>query len=173
MMGPVETEFPKWQEWARRIKQDVESRLVNPRQVFRAFARVLNENSEHITEHEGEVFCNFIKRCYVSHAAMAIRSHVKRNRDSISIGRLLDEIRESASQFTFQFYLQQFPKDPSYVDWQTPTFRQFSKNGKTISQDILQQDVEQLETLTRKVEQLADRSFAHLDKRGFGDMVTF
>src|SRR5262249_12586226 len=87
--------------------------------------------------------------------------------------RLLDEIRESASQFTFQFYLQQFPKDPSYVDWQTPTFRQFSKNGKTISQDILQQDVEQLETLTRKVEQLADRSFAHLDKRGFGDMVTF
>ena len=41
-MGPIASEFRKWQEWARRIKIDVQNRLVHPRQLFRGFVETVN-----------------------------------------------------------------------------------------------------------------------------------
>jgi hypothetical protein len=172
-MRPIETEFPKWQKWAERIKADVEGRLVYPRQVFRRFAGVVTANSKHIGEHDGDVFVRFVARCYVSHMAMAIRSHVKRSQDSISLMRLLAEIHECAEQFTFDFFLLQFPVDPTYVDWQSVTFAPFSDATKAVSPAIVKRDIDDLKALTAKIEKLADRSVAHLDKRGFEDVVTF
>jgi hypothetical protein len=172
-MGPIASEFPKWQEWMMRIKQDVETRLVNPRQIYRGFAEVVNANEKHIAEHDGDVLVRFVAKCYVSHTAMAIRSHVKLDNKSISLLRLLMQIRDCAGQFTFQFFLQQFPLDPAYVDWQTVTFAPFSDDGKSVSSKIVQRDIETLKTLTTQIEELADRTLAHLDKRGFERTVTF
>src|SRR5260370_22344382 len=172
-MAPIASELAKWQDWAKRIKIDVESRLVHPRQVFRGFISTVKANSKHIGEHDGGVFVRFVQRCYVSHAAMAIRSHVKLGDKSISLMRLLAQIHESAPEFTFQFFLQQFPIDPSYVDWQSGAFSRFSHDGKTISQVIVLQDIDILKNLSARIEDLPDRSFAHLDKRGFDGVVTF
>ena len=77
-MGPIASEFRKWQEWVRRIKIDVQNRLVHPRQLFRGFVETVNANVRHIAEHDGDVFVRFVQRCYVSHTVMAIRSHVKK-----------------------------------------------------------------------------------------------
>jgi hypothetical protein len=172
-MGPIASEFPKWQQWAERIKTDVENRLVNPRQVFRGFVQIINANAKHIAEHDGAVFVRFVQRCYVSLTAMAIRSHVKQGDESISLARLLTQIRDCADQFTFRFFLQQFPPDPSYVDWQTVTFAHFSEGGNAVSPAIVNKDIDDLKALTAQVEKHADRSLAHLDKRGFDGLVTF
>jgi hypothetical protein len=171
-MGPLKAEFLKWQKWARRIKEDVSLRLVQPRQVFRGFAEVVNGNREHITGRNGGVFCAFIKRGYAAQVAMAIRSHVKVDKDSISLMRLLVQLRDSAPRFTFEFFLEQFPRDPNYVDWQTGTFGQFSEDRVKVSARIVQSDIDQLKGLTSQVEAMADRSIAHLDKRGFAGSVT-
>jgi hypothetical protein len=172
-VGPIEIEFPKWRDWAKRIEDDVTSRLVYPRQLFRDFAETVNGNLKHICDYEGGTFCKFVQQCYGSHVAMAIRSHVKCDRDSISLKRLLVQIRECANQFTYEFYLRQFPIRPNYVDWQRPTYSQFSKDGKAVSEEIVRIDIEALETLTAQVEGFVDRSLAHLDKRGFQGTVTF
>jgi hypothetical protein len=175
-MRSIGAEFRKWQEWAQRIKDDVQNRLVHPRQVFRGFVETVNANAKHIGEHDGEMFVRFVQRCYVSHTVMAIRSHSKipmRADDSISLMRLLVEIRQCASQFTFQFFLEQFPLDPSLVDWRPGAFSDFSQDGKTVSQVTVEKDIDILKNLTAKVKDLADRSFAHLDKRGFNGLVTF
>jgi len=172
-MGPIAKEFPKWQKWTEQIRTDVENRLVNVRQVFRFFVEIVTANSEHIAKNYGDVFIRFVARCYVSHAAMAIRTHVKTDEQSISLMRLLIQIRECAPQFTFPFFLQQFPRDPSYLRPQTVTFGLFSKDGKTVSPALVQKDIDDLKALTTKVEKLADRTVAHLDKRGFDGVVTF
>jgi hypothetical protein len=172
-MGPIASEFAKWQQWAERIKSEVENRLVNPRQVFRGFVEIVNANAKHIGEHDGEVFVWFVQRCYVSLTAMAIRSHEKRSDDSISLMRLLTQIRDSANEFTFQFFLERFPPDPAYVDWQTVVFGHFSEDGNAVSPLIVSKDIDDLKALTVQVEKLADRSLAHLDKRGFDAIVTF
>lgn len=104
---------------------------------------------------------------------MAIRSHVKLDNKSISLLRLLMQIRDCAGQFTFQFFLEQFPIDPAYVDWQPVTFAPFSDDGRSVSSKIVQRDIEILRTLTIQIEELADRTLAHLDKRGFDGKVTF
>ena len=150
-MKAIGAEFPKWQVWAQRIKTDVQSRLVHPRQVFRGFVKTVNANVEHIGQHDGGLFCKFVRDCYVSHTAMAIRSHVKQGDDSVSLMRLLVQIRDCASQFTFLFFLQQFPIDPNYVNWQTPTFSPFSKDGKAVSSEIVQKDIDNQKTLLAKL----------------------
>jgi hypothetical protein len=171
-MGPLKEEFQKWQKWARRIKDDVSLRLVEPRQVFRGFAEVVNGNRKHITRRNGGVFCELVKQGYVAQVAMAIRSHVKVDKDSISLMRLLVQLRDNAQRFTFTFFLEQFPRDPNYVDWQTGTFGQFSEDGRTVSTLIVQSHIDQLKSLTSQVETMADRSIAHLDKRVFTGSLT-
>jgi hypothetical protein len=172
-MQPIATEFRKWQKWAERIKDDVEQRLIHPRQVFRLFAETVNANAAHIEENDGEVFVRFVQRCYVSHVVMAIRGHVKEKKESISFMRLLREIHNCAPRFTFDFFLTQFPIDPLYVDWQTPTFSRFSEDGKVVSPTILQSDISTLERQVGEIENLGDRAIAHLDKRGLDGLVTF
>jgi hypothetical protein len=104
---------------------------------------------------------------------MAVRSHVKQADESISLMRLLVQIRDCAGQFTFPFFLQKFPMNPNYVDWQSATFALFSEDRITVSRAIVQKDIRNLTDLTVDVEQLADRTLAHLDKRGFEGTVTF
>jgi len=171
-MKPIAEEFPKWQEWASRIEADVGMRLVHPRPVFRGFVDIVNANAEHFAAHEGDVFFSFVRRCYVANAATAIRSHAKK-RDSGSFARLLAEIRDCATKFTFQFYLQQFPIDPTYVNWQTVTFSPFTEDGATVSPQFVQKDIDCLNQLAEKVETLVDRTLAHLDPRGFEASLTF
>jgi hypothetical protein len=172
-MQPIAVEFEKWKAWIHEIQRDVAMRLVDPRQVFQKFSEVTNANQEHILEHRGEGFCCFIRDCYVSHVAMAIRRQVKVGKDSVSLMRLLSEILECSAQFTYEFYLQQFPIDPAYVDWQAPTFKQFSDDGRTVSAAIVRKDIISLKALTEEVENLADKVIAHLDKNGFSGSVTF
>src|SRR5690349_8585765 len=172
-MQPIDTEFHKWQQWAECVKSDVQTRLVNPRQVFRGFFKVVNANAEHISQHDGGTFCKFVRDCYVSHVVMAIRRHIKQGDGSISLMRLLIQIRDCAGQFTCQFFLRQFPIDSSYVNWQRVTFSLFSEDGQTVSTRIVQKDIDDLKALTAKVEKLADKSLAHLDKSGFDGSVTF
>ena len=172
-MGPIAEKFEKWRRWVQSIQEDVETSLVHPRQVFREFAKRINANTEHIEEHDGDVFCYFVRECYVSHVAMAIRRQVKVKRESVSLLGLLQEILKCSSQFTYQFYLQNFPIDPNYVEWQPSTFAEFSGDGVTVTDSIVQKDIRNLEAITIKVEDLADKSIAHLDKAGPGGSVTF
>ncbi|MCI0379590.1 MAG: hypothetical protein L0215_18435 [Gemmataceae bacterium] len=167
------SEFKKWHEWAERIDEDVTLWLVEPRQVYLGFVDIVDANKKHIEENEGGIFVLFVAQCYGSQAIIAIRRHLKVSNESISLMRLLEQIRDCASQFTYAFYLEQFPIDPKYVRWQVPTFRQFSEDGKTVAPALVQKDIDELKDLGATIEVLADRKLAHLDKRGFDGSVTF
>lgn len=173
--GPMKLDENVWRRWASsitKVEEDVQS-TVNDRAAFQGFSDVVRENESWISAHNGMYFCHFVARAYVAMVALGIRRHVKWRDDSISLLRILSQLKECAPQLTFDFYLQQFPRDPEYVPWQEPTFELVSEDGSVASEKRIAADIERLQLLTGQVEALVDRALAHLDRKGFQGQVTF
>src|SRR5437868_1428139 len=102
-------EFVKWQGWMKRVEDDIGNRLVVPRQIHRKLVEVANANLDHITNHSGWYFLDFIRNGYAAQVAVGIRRQVKDKKDSISLMRLLREVRDNAQRFTYRFFLERFP----------------------------------------------------------------
>jgi len=102
--------FDTWKSWTEQIKGDLQN-IANYRQMYEYFFNMVKANLEHIRENDGILFCDFVRGCYGVYAATGIRRHAKIDKDknSISLMKLLDQLLKGASQFTYQFYLRQFP----------------------------------------------------------------
>src|SRR5262245_8205426 len=172
-MGPLKDEFVKWQGWMKRIEDDIGNRLVVPRQTHRKFVEVVNANLDHINRHSGSHFVDFVRHGYAAQVAMGIRRHVKSKDDSVSLMRLLKQVGENARRFTYKFFLEQCPIRADYVNWQEPTFRQFSDDMIAVSERIVTEDMDNLRALAKSVEDLVDKDIAHLDKKPHTVVATF
>jgi hypothetical protein len=128
-----------------------------------------------IGEHDGDFFCDFIRRSYVAKVALGIRRLVKADDDSASLARVLLQMSKCVPQLTFEFYLERFPPDQDDPDdpWQKYAFRQISESGAVASETIIAADMEELHRVTAQAAALADREVAHLDLRGMTGTVTF
>ena len=146
--------------------------MVNNQQIYKYFINVVNANIEHIKANEGPLFCDFVRQCYGVQAASAIRRHIKVDDDSISLMRLINQIKQCASQFTYDFYLKRYPVINGQ-EVQKFKFQEFSDDGRIISEHKIDSDIKELEKLGRKVGDLVDRIIAHLDKRGLRGQVTY
>jgi hypothetical protein len=164
--------FERWRVWAERIQNDLQS-IVNYHQVYEYFIETVNANLDHIKKNHGILFCDFVRKCYGVHAATGIRRHVKNEKDSISLMRLLDQLLKSADQFTYTFYLQQFPAKKDEWEWQKSTFASFSENMQTLSGAMISDDIETIKNIAGKVSNFTDRAIAHLDQRGIQEAVTY
>jgi hypothetical protein len=164
--------FERWRRWAEKIRDDLQG-IVNYQQVYEYFIEMANANLEHINENHGHLFCDFVHRCYGVHAATGIRRHVKSDKDSISLMKLLDQLQKGSSQFTYEFYLQQFPLQKDKWEWQKSTFAGFSENGQTLSAQMVLEDQEAIRIVAGKVSDFTDRAIAHLDQRGIEEAVTY
>jgi hypothetical protein len=165
-------EWHRWQREVSRIKEDLQG-TINDRAIFQDFAALVRENGDWIDEHNGGYFTSFVARSYVARVALGVRRQVKSDKNSLSLSRLLHQIRTCAPQLTFEFFLKQFPRDPDYVPWQEPTFRYLSKDGRVVSEIVLASDLKSIVDTSGKVEAYADRMLAHLDKRGFDGSLAF
>ncbi len=87
--------------------------------------------------------------------------------------KLLDQLKKSANQFTYEFYLQQFPLEKGEWEWQRSTFVSFSDNQQSLSEDIISSDMDTVKSIAGKVSNYTDRSIAHLDQRGIQEDVKY
>jgi hypothetical protein len=164
--------FEKWETWGRMIHDDLCHRLIHPRQFFRAFNEMAKANAAHIVNYGGGVFFDFVAQGYITQVAMTIRRHSKADK-TISFMRVLEQVKICAPQFTYEVYLKQHPIRPDYVEWQKPTFDQFSDDGRVVSVTKVAADIMSLKNLTANVVDLCDKELAHLDKGGYSGAVTF
>jgi hypothetical protein len=86
--------------------------------------------------------------------------------------QLLKQMKQCASQFTYDFYLKRYPVINGQ-EVQKFRFQEFSDDGKIISEHKIDNDIHELEKIGRKVADLVDRIIAHLDKRGPKEQVTY
>jgi len=146
---------------------------INDAAMFSDFLRICRENKDWIHRNQGSYFCSFVLRCYGPRAALGIRRHLKDDKESIALLRLMKQMEICASQITYDFYLKTYPKLPGHVYWQPQTFRLLSADGRTLSAQVIRKDIDDLQVLNKSIEGLVDRKFAHLDKRGFDGKVSF
>ncbi|MBN2181207.1 MAG: hypothetical protein JW715_04775 [Sedimentisphaerales bacterium] len=164
--------FERWKLWIDKIKKDLQDILINQQIFCEIRAIAIQANWSNIEETYNLLFCNFIKMCYSAQATVGIRRHLKNNKNSISLKRLMVQIKNCSSQFTYDFYLQQHPATPQNIHWQKTIFSDFSHDGITVADDIINADIQNLETLGKKVEDYVDRQLAHLDKKDWNDEIT-
>lgn len=164
--------FERWRCWTEKITDDLQG-IVNYHHVYEYFMEMVNANLEHINKNHGRLFYDFVLRCYGVQAATGIRRHVKIDHDSISLMKLLDQLQKSASQFTYEFYLQQFPLEKCDWKWQESAFARFAENGQSLSEHMVLEDMETISNIARKISDFTDRAIAHLDQRGFEETVTY
>jgi len=169
----------KWGEWLKSIKADLQPALLDA-DVFRDFSAVIEENSAWIDQHEGGYFCGFIARCYAHRMALAVRRQIKEGSQSISLMRIIGQIRLCAPQITFADYMRFFPAEPIGPPWQALTFRKMCDpnvpsvtDDVTVSETVIGQDVARLQQASSAIEAFADRVVAHADSRGFQGKVSF
>ena len=164
--------WDRWQAWVLRIKEDLQS-VVDDHAVFDEFREMVNENGDWIDRNHGQVWVGFVARAYGSHIASGIRRHIKNSKDSVSLMRLMTQMKVAASSVTYEFFLERFPPGEGEVPWQADTFALLSVDGQTLCSARIATDIEKTGCLSQSVEKLVDHSIAHLDKRGYDGLVTF
>ena len=164
--------FQRWISWADKIEEDLRE-LVNNQQIFREFSDTVQTNWKHIDANQGSLFCYFVRTCYAVQAAVGIRRHLKINKDSVSLLQLIYQISKCALQFTYDFYISQYPIDESYVNWQESTFSQFSHDGRVVAKDIIDADLKTIYELGTQIESYVDCQLAHLDRNNWDGQVTY
>jgi hypothetical protein len=167
-----DTTWTKWTEWIGAIKTDL-SNIVNARAVFKEFRDVLEKNDAWIRQNHGDRFCGFVVRGYVIHVVLGVRRHAKTKGESISLARLLDQMRKCAGQVTVDSYVKLLPSEPSTIRWQQATFAAFSRDGKVLSEEIIGADLDKLRQCAGTIESFADKALAHLDSKKFDGELTF
>ncbi|NQS88685.1 hypothetical protein HQ584_02700 [Patescibacteria group bacterium] len=167
--------FQKWFDWVEKIRNDIEI-ILNHQQICEYFEKTVNANLDHVKKNDGRTFCDFVRANYAISAAACIRRHERISRDSISLMKLLDQIKKCADQFTYNLYLEYYPLnpvDPPWHVWQKLTFMNFSDDGKIISEEKIDQDMKEIENIAGKVSNFADRVISHLDPRGIEEKITY
>jgi hypothetical protein len=95
----------------------------------------------------------YVDRSRRERSGRGVRRHVKRDDDSVSLVQILSQMKDRAPELTFDFYLQQFPRnDADGFFWQKPTFKLASENGVPGSDAVAALSVgtrDQLATLIR------------------------
>lgn len=165
-------EFDKWVNWIEMIRKDL-TQMINDKQIYTGFIETVRNNMDHIERNKGKLFCSFVRRSYAIQTAVGVRRHIRINDDSISLMRLLEQMKKCASQFTFDFYLGCYSDVKDKENLLKLTFKNFSKDGKIISESIIDDDINELKGIGNKVGNIVDKVYAHLDKRGSNEEVTY
>lgn len=159
--------FEKWQSWIEQIKADL-MQLMDYKQINDHFITVINSNLEHVNQNNGKKFCDFVRKCYAVQAAVGIRRHMKSDKDSISLMRLLEQMKECSNQFRDDLFRGECFSLPNGGI----TEEGFS-NCSVISRQEIEKDIARLKDVAEKVESLVDQRVAHLDKSGYRQDVTY
>ena len=141
--------------------------LMDYKQIHDHFISVINGNLEHMNQNNGKKFCEFVRKCYAVQAAVGIRRHIKSDKDSISLMRLLEQMKECSNQFSDDLICRECFPLPNKVTKEGF----FSCSG--VSKKEIERDMALLKDIADKVESLVDQRVAHLDKRGYREDVTF
>jgi hypothetical protein len=156
--------WKKWQKWVGIIESDL-ANSVDDQAMFDVFREVIEQNGAWIDSNEGATFVDLVKRNFASAAFMVVRRQVKaRDKDAVSLLRLLTELAEQSHQLTYDAYLSFHPlEEPDRWAWQRRVFDGLSEDGQVISKRLLEIDIAEANRLSDLIEEIADRQVAHLD----------
>ena len=169
----------KLEKWGRWLGNDANSDgsiaqelayLAVIREIYSGLRQMV-DNNKNLQKHSA--FYWVMQMTYSHSALMYIRRQVRRDRDSISLIMLADDILKNCSLITKEFYSSLYVRDKhdeEHEEWKRLGERDFAKYfggalGDSLDPQIIQQDVQNLEKVCADSSGFTDRRLAHLDKR--------
>ena len=160
----MDQKHEKWTKWIDIIYWEVVN-LVNKRRCFRELQDVIRQNPNIQKPCSFWTFCD---HTYIAYSIMACRRQIKTQTDSISLKGLLEEIIETPYVMSRELFVNLYRED--IRDEANDIFDQYFSGGYKdhIDPIIVQRDLCKLKShggKSGKLEEFADRVFAHRDKR--------
>lgn len=160
--------YEKWKRWFDEICLDVQS-LLTMRHVYSEVGGIVINNSK---IQRPSIFYDYLTTTYAYSAVIAVRRQVKIDRDSISLGRLLDEMCRTPEAMSRVQY--KALHDYAAEETSDKNFDRLAGEGAPFIDTVLvKNDLEKLKSLALSCEDYADRKVAHLDKGGVKTPPTF
>lgn len=159
----------KWKRWIDRIEPDV-IWLHHHRRVWREMVDTLAGLED------AEFFRMHYTRLYIDGAAMAVRRLAYRGGDdkSRSLAQLVAELIATPEVLTGDRHAEMYESTVLGAEMGRERFdEEWGDGSGALDPARLQADIDALTDASSKVSALADRTIAHIDKRGFADEVTF
>jgi len=151
--------FIKWKErWLPVLDEEI-TILFHHRQIFWRLQKIKRNNC---ALHENNSFFTFLARSYTDSAMIGMRRQIKIDDSSISLARLLSEIKETSHLVSREQFVQMYldAKLPEHVPNEI-----FDRYGNShIDPDKVANDLSYLRGKARACEKWADKRVAHYDK---------
>jgi len=165
----VSEKLKKWEGWLEIIFEDM-SRNALSRTVHTELVEIIKKNR---ALREGNLLFQLLEGWYIDSVVMALRRQLKSDKQSISLARLLIEVREAPEILTRVRFVKLY-EDSVMLRVAEKTFDQYAQLGAPyIDPDLVSADLLQLSQRTEKCERLGDRAIAHKDMRGPGELPTY
>ena len=152
--------------WLEAIRTDVQD-LALDHHVFWEIQAIIKANPKFASA--SNLVNQWMASSFVKSAAVGVRRHVKTGDDSISLKRLLTEVKQHPELVSREFYLAFFADG---LEWLRETngneyFDSLSgAGGQHIMPDVVEKQLLQLEAAANSIEHYVDRRVAHYDTRG-------
>jgi len=161
--------FMKWDGWLEKIQADIRGLLVS-QDIFLEVQKIIRANPR---IHTPSLFYKWMAEVYGNNVAVGIRRQQDSDRESVTLRRLLEEIRDNPQVLSRDRYVALY-KEGEAEEFGHRDFDKIAGQGRShIDPAMVINDLEQLEQKTRNVKQYVDRRIAHMDKRAPKGLPTF
>ena len=160
--------FEKWGEWILVIHEDVENAILN-RHIRQEVAAIINANPR---IQRPSAFYEWMAAIYSDSGLMAVRRQLDRDKQSISLARLLGEIVANPHVLSRERFISRYP--PEFQKGAHDTFDRYVASGANhINPAIVQTELDNLYKKTQDVERCGTKRVAHFDRKGPKNIPTF
>lgn len=154
----IELRRSTWLDWLKRIENDVR-RLLMDRYIFQETMEIVKANP---ATHDPNDFVDWFIRQYIHVATIRVRQQIDRRSDSVSLYRLLADLRQQATLITRDWYVGCWPEPPrsngaascSFDDW-------FGQSQSHADPAVFESDLNRLENICRPLKVYANKRLAH------------
>jgi hypothetical protein len=161
--------FTRWGEWIMAIHQEVENAALH-RYIRQEVAAIIDANPR---IQRPSAFYEWMAAIYSDSGLMAVRRQLDRDPQSISLARLLSEIRAYPNVVSRQRFVG-LCRLPERKDVAHREFDELVAPGaQHIDPIAVQSDLDALKTKTRDVERYGTKRVAHFDERAPTSIPTF
>lgn len=172
-MNPQKLE--KWNRWLGNANSDgsIAHELANLAVIreIHSGLKSMVDNNKNLQKHSA--FYSVMQITYSQSALMYIRRQVRRDKDSVGLIMLADDILKNSDLITKEFYSNLYTKDKDKKEceqWKKFGERNFISHfggalGDRLDPHIIEQDIQNLVKVSNDSSGFTDRRLAHLDKR--------
>jgi hypothetical protein len=148
-------------EWIDTIYSEVQNTVVD-NHIFWEVQRIRSSNPR--LSETGSVFWQWMIQAFAHSTAIAIRRQVKKDDQSVSLHRLLAEMRDFPDVFDRAYFVSLYR--PELRSRGNVQFDRLAGDGAPDLRQAAGRDIEELSRQTHTAEYYADRRVAHYDSRG-------